>query len=252
MRRIQAPIRNAWILAILLWAIPGHAADYPAPTEGTWVVRDFRFHTGEVLPELRLHYTDRGRADRRAGADPPRHDPVGRGDAHPAFAGELFGPGQPLDATRYYVILPDAIGTGKSSKPSDGLRAKFPEVQLRRHGRRAVPPGEGASGRAPSADGPRELDGGNAHAGSGPRSIPTSWTSRSDGLQPAEMSGRNWMMRRMIIDAIRNDPGVDERQLHQAAAQPRYRLRVLRHRDQRGKPWGSIRLAPPGKRPTRR
>src|SRR6185436_1662295 len=126
MRRIQTPILSACILAVLLWAVPGQAADYPTPAEGTWVVRDFRFHTGEVLPELRLHYTTVGS---------PTGEPVlilhgttqsGAAMLTPTFAGELFGPGQPLDAARYYVILPDAIGTGKSSKPSDGLRASFP------------------------------------------------------------------------------------------------------------------------------
>ena len=114
-------------LAVALTAFPGLAADYPAPKESSWVVRDFRFHTGEVLPELRLHYTTVGA---------PTGEPVlilhgttgsGAGMLTPAVAGELFGPGQPLDATRYYIILPDAIGTGKSSKPSDGLRTGFPK-----------------------------------------------------------------------------------------------------------------------------
>ncbi|HTP97540.1 MAG TPA: alpha/beta fold hydrolase, partial [Burkholderiales bacterium] len=117
------------MLAIALTALTsfsGRCADYPAPKEGDWIVRDFRFHSGEVLPELRLHYTTVGA---------PSGDPVlllhgtlgsGSGLLTPGFAGELFGPGQPLDARRYYIILPDAIGTGKSSKPSDGMRARFP------------------------------------------------------------------------------------------------------------------------------
>ena len=115
-----------WSLALTL--TPRRA--WPPTTraeEGSWVVRDFRFHTGEVLPELRLHYTTVGA---------PTGEPVlilhgttgsGAGMLTPAFAGELFGPGQPLDASRYYIILPDAIGTGKSGKPSDGLRASFPK-----------------------------------------------------------------------------------------------------------------------------
>src|SRR5512132_3063001 len=116
-----------WSLAFMLTAPPAVAADYPASKEGTWVVRDFRFHTGEVLPELRLHYTTVGA---------PTGEPVlilhgttqsGASMLSPVFAGEVFGPGQPLDASRYYVILPDAIGHGKSSKPSDGLRATFPK-----------------------------------------------------------------------------------------------------------------------------
>jgi len=113
-------------LALTLVALTSVAADYPTAQEGSWVVRDFRFHTGEVLPELRLHY-------RTVGS--PTGEPVlilhgttgsGASMLTAAFAGELFGPGQPLDASRYYIILPDAIGTGKSSKPSDGLRTRFP------------------------------------------------------------------------------------------------------------------------------
>jgi homoserine O-acetyltransferase/O-succinyltransferase len=101
------------------------AADYPAPKEGDWVARDFRFHTGEVLPELRLHYTTVGT---------PSGQPVvilhgttgsGTGLLTPAFAGELFGPGQALDAGEYFIILPDAIGHGKSSKPSDACGRRF-------------------------------------------------------------------------------------------------------------------------------
>jgi len=104
----------------------GWAADYPAPREGSWVVRDFKFQSGEVLPELRLHYTTVG----APGGEPVvvLHGTTQSGTAmlSPAFAGELFGPGQPLDASRYYIILPDSIGHGKSAKPSDGLGMKFP------------------------------------------------------------------------------------------------------------------------------
>src|SRR5262249_15462563 len=118
-------LRVGALVASLL-APPALAADYPTPKQGEWVARDFRFHTGEVVPELRLHYTTIGE---------PTGQPVlilhGTGGAGgnfltPAFAGELFGVGQPLDATRYFIILPDAIGAGQSTKPSDGLRAKFP------------------------------------------------------------------------------------------------------------------------------
>jgi hypothetical protein len=108
-------------------ATPAQAQSQVARKEGTWVVRDFRFHTGEVLPELRLHYATMG----EPGGEPVLvlHGTTGSGTAMtgPAFGGELFGPGQPLDAARYFIILPDAIGTGKSSKPSDGLRARFPK-----------------------------------------------------------------------------------------------------------------------------
>ncbi|HVL17810.1 MAG TPA: alpha/beta fold hydrolase [Gemmatimonadales bacterium] len=206
MKLTRALIRSIWILTVLLSAIPGHAADYPAPAEGTWVVRDFRFHTGEVLPELRLHYTTVGA---------PTGEPVlilhgttqsGTAMLNPVFAGELFGPGQPLDAARYYIILPDAIGTGKSSKPSDGLRASFPrynyddmvDAQYRlvkehlgiAHLRMVL--GNSMGGMQTwiwAQKYPDFID----------VAVPMAST-------PAEMSGRNWMMRRMIIDAIRNDP----------------------------------------------
>ena len=107
-------------------AVAAMAADYPAPKEGEWVARNFRFHTGDVMPELRLHYRTIG--------DPSGepvlilHGTAGSGASllSSEFAGELFGAGQALDASRYFIILPDGIGAGQSSKPSDGLRAGFP------------------------------------------------------------------------------------------------------------------------------
>src|SRR5436309_13171572 len=102
-------------------------ADYPAPKQGDWIAKDFKFHTGETMPELRLHYTTVGE---------PTGQPVlvlhgsGQSAANmltPAFAGELFGAGQPLDASKYYIIIPDGIGHGKSSKPSDGMKTAFPK-----------------------------------------------------------------------------------------------------------------------------
>ena len=100
------------------FALSVWAADYPAPYQGGWIVRDFRFHTGEVLPELKLYYTTVG-----APSGEPvlvLHGSTGAGTnmLNANFAGELFGPGQPLDANRYFIILPDALGAGKSSKPS--------------------------------------------------------------------------------------------------------------------------------------
>ncbi len=109
-----------------------HAASYPAPVEGDYVVRDFAFASGEVLPELKLHYTTIGspvldETGLVTNAVLILHGTGGRGGVFltEQFAGSLFGPGQPLDAQRYYLILPDSIGAGKSSKPSDGLRCAF-------------------------------------------------------------------------------------------------------------------------------
>jgi homoserine O-acetyltransferase/O-succinyltransferase len=193
-------------LAITLTALPSLAADYPAPKEGSWVLRDFRFHSGEVLPELRLHYTTVGA---------PTGEPVlilhgttgsGTGMLTPAFAGELFGPGQPLDATRYYIILPDAIGHGKSSKPSDGLRTSFPkynyedmvDAQYRlvsehlgvRHLRLIL---------GYSMGGMETWILAQKYPGFMDVAVPMA-------SLPTEMSSRNWMLRRLIIDSIRNDP----------------------------------------------
>jgi homoserine O-acetyltransferase/O-succinyltransferase len=198
----------AFVFAVtaLATAVGAKTQNYPAPNESDWVARDFRFHTGEVLPELRIHYTTIGE---------PSGEPVlilhgttqsGTGMLSPAFAGELFGPGQPLDAGKYYIILPDSIGHGKSAKPSDGLRAKFPRYNyddmvdaqyrlvtqgLRLHHLRLVL--------------------GNSMGGMHVWIWATKYPDFMDALvpmasQPTEMSSRNWMMRRLIIDSIRNDP----------------------------------------------
>jgi homoserine O-acetyltransferase len=177
------------------------------PAEMDWVARDFRFHTGEVLPELRLHCTTVGDA-----AGQPvliLHGTAGSGSGllAPTFAGELFGPGQALDASNYLIILPDAIGHGKTSKPSDGMRAKFPRynyddmvaAQYRlvteclgiRHLRLVL---------------------GNSMGGMHTWNWGITYPDFMDALvpmasQPNEMCSRNWMMRSLIIDAIRNDPG---------------------------------------------
>src|SRR3954453_6521482 len=108
-------VRAARLIAVFAFiALPfaAVAADYPAPKQGEWIARDFKFHNGEAMAEVRLHYTTIG---------DPAGIPVavlhGSGGSAanmltPAFAGELFGPGQPLDATKYYVIIPDALGHG--------------------------------------------------------------------------------------------------------------------------------------------
>jgi homoserine O-acetyltransferase/O-succinyltransferase len=195
-----------WSLAFALTALPGSAADHPAPKEGSWVVRDFRFHTGDVLPELRLHYTTVGA---------PTGEPVlilhgttgsSAGMLTPAFAGELFGAGQPLDAGRYYIILPDAIGAGKSSKPSDGLRAAFPKYNYDDmvHAQyRLVTEHLGVR--------KLRLVLGNSMGGMQTWMWAQKYPDFMDiavpmASLPTEMSGRNWMMRRLIIDSIRNDP----------------------------------------------
>jgi homoserine O-acetyltransferase len=110
------------------------AADFPAPTEGNFVARDFRFASGETLPSLNLHYRTIGTPQRDASGVVRNAVLIlhgtggtGAGFLSQTFGGALFGAGQILDATRYFIILPDGIGHGKSSKPSDGLHARFPK-----------------------------------------------------------------------------------------------------------------------------
>ena len=105
-----------------------------SPQEGDYIAHDFHFHTGQTMAELRLHYTTLGKPERDASGQTTNavmvlHGTTGTGRQFlaPQFAGELFGPGQLLDSSRYYIILPDDIGHGKSSKPSDGLHARFPQ-----------------------------------------------------------------------------------------------------------------------------
>jgi len=194
------------VLALILDVVTARAADMPTPREADWVVKDFKFHTGETVPELRLHYTTLGE---------PEGEPVlilhGTGQSgtamlNPIFAGELFGPGQALDAARYYIILPDAIGAGQSSRPSDGLRMKFPvynyddmvEAQHRlisehlgiRHLRLVL--GNSMGGMQTWM-----------WAGKYPDMMDVAVPMAS---LPTAMSGRNWILRRMLTESIRTDP----------------------------------------------
>src|ERR1700724_2464566 len=112
----------------------GQAAKWPGTTEGDYVAKNFKFRSGETLPELRLHYTTLGKPVRNAEGRVTNavlilHGTGGSGQQflQQQFAGELFGLGQLLDANRYFIILPDGVGHGKSSKPSDGLHARFPQ-----------------------------------------------------------------------------------------------------------------------------
>ena len=121
------------ILLPVLIASVASAADYPVPTEGDFTIRNFKFQSAEILPELRIHYRTLGKPEKDAQGKTTNavlimHGTTGSGAQfiRPEFAGELFGKDQPLDATKFYIVLPDGIGHGKSSKPSDGMHAKFP------------------------------------------------------------------------------------------------------------------------------
>lgn len=122
------------VLLILLFASVTVAAQQLAPTEGDFVIRDFKFESGETLPELKLHYRTLGKPERDTSGKVTNAVWIGHGTGGTGrqflsqqFAGQLFGDGQLLDASKYFIILPDGIGHGQSSKPSDGLRAKFPK-----------------------------------------------------------------------------------------------------------------------------
>ena len=122
------------LIVLSVFWFPVMVSALPAPKEGDFVIRDFQFESGEVLPELRLHYTTLGqpRTDKSGAVNNAvliMHGTTGSGQQfrREAFFKGLFGPGQLLDAREFYIILPDGIGHGQSSRPSDGLRMRFPK-----------------------------------------------------------------------------------------------------------------------------
>src|ERR1700750_2997499 len=202
MKGIGAALSAACILA----SVTAVAADYPAPKEGDWVAKNFKFHTGETMPELKLHYPPVGTAP----GQPVRvlHGSGGSAASMltPTFAGELFGPGQPLDAGKYYIIIPDGIGHGKSLKPSDGMKTAFPKYDYNdmvdaQH--RLVTEGLGIKHL--------RLVIGNSMGGMHTWIWAARYPQMMDALvpmasQPTAMAARNWILRRMMIETIRNDP----------------------------------------------
>jgi homoserine O-acetyltransferase len=200
--------------AVFAPAARAGAADYPAPREGDFVARDFKFTSGGSLPELRIHYRVLGQPQRDShgvvrNAVLIVHGTGGNGGSlmRPEFAGELFGPGQLLDAKRYFIVLPDALGHGKSSKPGDGLHARFPrygyddmvgaEYRLLteglgvKHARLIMGTSMGCM---------HSWLWGEQHADFMDALMPLA-------CLPTQVSGRNRVWRRTVIDAIRNDPG---------------------------------------------
>src|SRR5437899_13021998 len=124
------------LLTVTLFACFSHAANFPQPLEGDYVIKDFAFASGEKLPELRLHYRTLGEPQRDAQGNVTNaililHSTGGSSEQflNDRFAAVLFNPGQLLDANKYFIIIPDSIGHGKSSKPSDGMHAHFPRYR---------------------------------------------------------------------------------------------------------------------------
>ena len=208
--------RRLAILPFLLLAAglpPAHAADYPDPQSGDFAMAGFHFESGESLPELRIHYRTLGTPHRDASGRTTNavlivHGTSGSGASFLSytFAGQLFGEGQILDAKRYYIILPDNIGHGDSSKPSDGLHAHFPRycyhdmiaAQYRllteklgvNHARLIM---------GTSMGGMHTWLWGELHPGFADALMPLA-------SAPVAIAGRNRMLRRMMIDSIRDDP----------------------------------------------
>jgi homoserine O-acetyltransferase len=190
------------------------AADVPEPTTGDYMLRDFRFASGETLPELRIHYRTFGEP-RKDGDGVVRnavlilHGTTGSGAnfLRPEFSGELFGKGQLLDATRMYLILPDSIGHGGSTRPSDGLHARFPRYGYRdmieaQH--RLLTDGLKVNHlrlvMGTSMGGMHTWLWGETHPDFMDALLPLA-------SLPTQISGRNRAWRRVVIDAIRHDPG---------------------------------------------
>ncbi|PYK25832.1 MAG: hypothetical protein DME59_09375 [Verrucomicrobia bacterium] len=203
------------------------AADYPTPTEGDFTIRDFKFQSGETLPELRIHYRTLGKPEKDAQGKTTNavlimHGTTGSGAQfiRPEFAGELFGKDQPLEATKFFIVLPDGIGHGKSSKPSDGMHAKFPHcgyLDMVEAQYRLLTEGLGVNHArlvmGTSMGGMHTWLWGELHPDFMDALMPLA-------SLPTQISGRNRAWRRMVIDAIRNDPAWDGGEYPAGAGQP--------------------------------
>jgi homoserine O-acetyltransferase len=206
--------------ALLLVAVPAAFAQAPSTThwpnqkEGDFVIKDFRFKSGEILPTLNIHYTTLGTPKRNAAGDITNavillHGTSSSGKAWlmPSLADELFAPGQALDAAQYFIVLPDGIGRGGSSKPSDGLKGKFPhyryeDIVASEH--QLLTEGLGVKHL--------RLVMGSSMGGMHTWIWGYTYPDLMDGLipiasQPIQISGRNWIQRRIAAEAIRQDPG---------------------------------------------
>src|SRR5213082_3889117 len=204
------------------------AADYPTPTEGDYTIRDFKFTSGETLPELRLHYRTIGKPEKDAQGKMTNavlimHGTTGSGAQfvpRPEFADQLFAKDQPLDATKFFIILPDGIGHGKSSKPSDGMHAKFPRygyLDMIEADYRLLTDGLGVNHArlvmGTSMGGMHTWLWGELHPEFMDALMPLA-------SLPVEIAGGHRLWRRMMIEAIRNDPAWNGGEYPAGAGQP--------------------------------
>jgi homoserine O-acetyltransferase len=194
-------------------AVTSGAQDHPGVQQGEYVAHDFHFRSGESLAEMKLHYRTLGSPHRDAEGHVDNavmilHGTGGAGTQFlaPYFAGVLFGPGQLLDSAKYYIVLPDDIGHGGSSKPSDGMHARFPHYDY----------DDMVAGEHLLLTEGLHVDHlsltmgtsmGCMHAWMWGETYP----GFSDALMPlaclpVQIAGRNRMMRKMAMDAITDDP----------------------------------------------
>lgn len=196
----------AFISLVWLFSTSPYAANFLNQTEGNYQIKDFRFHDGRTIDNLTIHYTTIGN---------PKGKPVlvlhgttgnGKSMLNKSFGEALFAKGMPLDASKYFIILPDSIGTGESSKPSDGLKGNFPEYTYQ----------DAVNAQYALVKNKLGIDHlylilGNSMGGM------QAWVWATDypdyamaivpmAATPIPMSSRNWIMRKMVIDAIKNDP----------------------------------------------
>src|SRR5215470_314619 len=206
-------IPSVLFILILCGVSTAQTPNYPAPVEGDYVIKDFKFRSGESLPELRLHYRTIGTPQKDSAgvvrnAVLIMHGTGGTGSQFlsPQFAPVLFSAGKLLDGTKYFIILPDAIGHGGSSKPSDGLHTKFPhytydDMVLAQY--RLITEKLGVNHL--------RLVMGTSMGGMQTWVWGEMYPDFMDALMPlasnpAEIAGRNRVWRFMAIDAIKNDP----------------------------------------------
>lgn len=198
---------------VLFFSLHGFSQELPKPSEGDFVVHDFHFRSGETLPEMRLHYATYGKAatdssGRVTNAVMVLHGTTGSGAGfiNPRFAGVLFGPGELLDASRYFIILPDGIGHGYSSKPSDGMRAHFPHYDYDD----MVEAQHLLLTEGLKVNHLRLLMGtsmGCMHSWMWAEKYPDFMDAVMPlACLPVEIAGRNRMMRKMFMDSITSDP----------------------------------------------
>lgn len=202
------------LCASLAFSLSVHAQEPSAPTpnEGDFTLHNFHFKSGETLPELHMHYYTFGKPEKDASGKTTNavlilHGTGGSGRQfmRPMFAGVLFGPGQLLDSTRYFIILPDNVGHGKSSKPSDGLRAYFPQYDYDDMvaAQHDLLEGLGVNHL-------RLILGtsmGCMHSWVWGETYPTFMDALMPlACNPVQIAGRNRIFRKMIIDGIRQDP----------------------------------------------